>query len=338
MTIEQKIGEMIMLGFRGMEVKHDMKIYQDIQNFKCGGVVLFSKDMILGSNERNIRDAKQVKKLNQDLQSISENPLLIAIDQEGGKVARLNEDYGFSKTVSQEYIGKKNDSYLTEKETGETAKLLSDLSFNLNFAPCLDVNINVDCPIIGKMERSFSAESAIVVKHSEILIQEHRKRNILCSGKHFPGHGSSIADSHIGFTDVTDTWSEYELEPYKLLIAKGELDVIMSAHIFNSNLDDKYPATLSENTINGLLRGKLGFDGVVITDDMSMGAITENFGLEDALIKSLNAGCDILLFANTAVYDEEIADKAIEIIKANITEERIEESYQRIRKLKAKIC
>jgi beta-N-acetylhexosaminidase len=337
-TLERKIGEMIMLGFRGTGVKHDMKIYKDIKAGKCGGVVLFSKDIAIGSDVRNIVDYNQVQKLNQDLQNISDSPLLISIDQEGGKVARLNEEYGFPKTVSQEFLGKKDDTDFTAEETGKTVTLLSELGFNLNYTPCLDVNVNPDCPVIGKKERSFSNHTDIVAKHSEVIINKHLEKNILCSGKHFPGHGSSLADSHIGFTDVSETWSEIELEPYRVLIGKRMLDVVMSAHIFNSKLDEKYPATLSEKTINGLLRGKLGYEGVVITDDMSMGAITKNFGLEEAVIKSINAGCDILLFANTAVYDEEVVDKAIEIIKSNITAERIDKSYQRISKLKSKLC
>ncbi len=314
-----------------------MKIYQDIQNRKCGGVVLFSKDVALGSNQRNILNYEQVKKLNGDLQGISDNKLLIAIDQEGGKVARLNQEFGFAQTLSQAYLGGIDDEALTIRESRNTAQLLFELGFNMNFSPCLDLNVNPSCPIIGGKERSFSDKPDIVAKHSEIVIREHRKHKILCAGKHFPGHGSSLDDSHVGFTDVTETWLDSELEPYKSLAKNNSLDVIMSAHIFNANLDERYPATLSSLSINELLRNKIGYDGVVITDDMSMGAIIKNYGLEEAVIKSINAGCDILLFANTAIYDEEISDKAINIIKNNISEERIDLSYQRIQKLKSNL-
>jgi beta-N-acetylhexosaminidase len=165
---------------------------------------------------------------------------------------------------------------------------------------------------------------------------------VLTTLKHFPGHGSSRSDSHLGFTDVTDTWSATELEPYARIIAGGQVDAIMTAHVFNARLDAQYPATLSPATINGLLRTKLGFAGVVISDDMQMGAIVDHYGFETAIRKALEAGVDILVFGNNLEYDEEIVPRAIAVIShlvasGVLSEARINQSYQRIMRLKNRL-
>jgi beta-N-acetylhexosaminidase len=342
-SLEKKIGQMLIIGFRGMEIDEQDQIYDDIASGRIGGVLLFDLDVALGFEPRNIESPQQVMNLNSQLTGLAtEHPLLISVDQEGGRVARLKEAYGFPATVSAEYLGTTNNDDTTHFYSRSIAQTLSGHGFNVNLAPVVDVNINPDSPAIGAIGRSFSDDPAIVTHHTGIFIDEHHKENVLTTLKHFPGHGSATDDSHYGVTDVTDTWDEIELIPYQNLIQQGKVDMVMTAHIYNANWDADYPATMSKNVITGILRDQLGFDGVIISDDMNMGAITEYYGLEEAIFRSLDAGVDILLFANNLVYDELIAIKARDIIldlieEGTITEERIQESYDRIMLLKGKL-
>lgn len=341
-TLEKKIGQMLLIGFRGMEIDENNPIYEDLRQGRVGGVVLYDYDVVKGAYDRNIESPEQVKALNQSISQLykyADAPPFISVDQEGGRICRLKEKYGFPKTYSQQYLGELNNSDSTRANARVIASTLNDNYFNLNFAPVVDLNVNPDCPAIGKLERSFSSDPDVVFAHSSIVIEEHNDFSIATALKHFPGHGSSKADSHEGFTDVTDTWSEAELEPYSRLIDAGKVKMVMTAHIFNANLDANYPATLSKNIITGILREQMGYDGVIVTDDMNMGAIAENYGLETAIELSIVAGADILLFANNLTYDPDIAVKARDIIlnlisEGKISKDRIDESYDRIMKLK----
>jgi beta-N-acetylhexosaminidase len=159
--------------------------------------------------------------------------------------------------------------------------------------------------------------------------------------KHFPGHGSSTADSHLGFVNVTDTWSSVELEPFRNIVHDGLADMIMTAHIFNAHLDPDYPATLSKATITGILREQLGWDGVVSTDAMEMGAISDNYGFEQAIALAVNAGADILLYGNSS--GEDVVPRVLAALKGfvsdgTITEARIDQSWTRIQKLKSRLA
>ena len=335
-SLEEKIGQMIMVGFRGLEV--NSKVIEDIRKRHVGGILLFDYDTPSKNPERNIKSPLQVRRLTKALQSYSDTPLLISIDYEGGKVNRLKKKYGFPTTVSHQYLGNKNNLAFTRKKATQMAKTLSDIGINLNFAPVVDVNTNPNNPIIGKIRRSFSSNPNIVSKHAIEFIKAHRRHKILCALKHFPGHGSSAADSHLGIADVSDTWSNIELQPFANIIKAGQADSIMTAHVFNNELDPKWPATLSKSTISGLLRTKLGYTGVVFSDDMQMRAIANEYGLETAVKKAIEAGVDILVIGNNiGHFDPDIAKKVTKIIKENITEQRIDESYQRITALKAKI-
>jgi len=341
-SLETKIGQMLLIGFRGLEITEDSPIAQDIINGRVGGVVLFDYDVALQSSVRNIQSPEQLKNLTNSLQSQSRTELFITIDQEGGRVCRLKEKYGFPPTVSQQYLGDVNNPDTTEYYASQTAHTLKDNGFNVNFAPVVDLNVNPDNPVIGAIGRSFSANPPVVTDNAMIVIDELHKVGIYSTLKHFPGHGSSTSDSHQGFVDVTNTWSAIELIPYENIINTGAADFIMTAHIFNSNWDANYPATLSKNVITGMLREQLGYDGVVISDDMNMKAITDFFGLEQALKLSINAGVDIIVFGNNLIYDEGIASKAIAIIKelvdnGEISKDRINEAYDRIMKMKSKI-
>jgi len=344
-SLEAKIGQMLLVGFRGMSVREQgvKQIIQNIQQFHLGGVILFDYDIVLKSSRRNIKSPRQVKSLVKQLQAASQIPLLIAIDQEGGKVKRLKEKFGFPRTVSAQYLGKKNNVALTYQQASQMAKTLANLGINFNFAPVVDLNINPNNPVIGKLERSFSAYPQTVTKHALEFIKAHHAYGVLCSLKHFPGHGSSTRDSHLGMVDVTDTWNEAELEPYQKIInadKMGIVDSIMIAHIFNRRFDPDYPATLSKRIVTGLLRQKLEYDGVIVSDDMQMKAITSHYRFEVAIQKTLEAGIDIIVIGNNLKYEPDIVTRTVGIIKqliqaGKITEARIEESYQRIQQLKS---
>jgi beta-N-acetylhexosaminidase len=342
-SLEMKIGQMIMVGFRGLEANQNSQISKDIRKYHLGGVVLFDYDLPSKNPVRNIQNFKQVKSLCDSLQKFSEIPLIIAIDQEGGRVNRLKTKFGFLPTVSTQYLGTINNLDTTKKYAESNALTLSQLGINVNFAPCVDLNINPDNPVIGRLERSFSADPNIVISNAKEIIKVHHNHNVFCTLKHFPGHGSSKDDSHLGFVDVTGTWSNKELEPYLYFIKNDLCDIIMTAHIFNSKLDQSYPATLSKNIITNILRDSLHFDGIVVSDDMQMKAIADHYGLETAIELAINAGVDIVTFANNGtVYVDNIAEQVFNIIKklvdnGKISKERIEESYGRIMRLKEKL-
>lgn len=341
-SLDVKIGQMLKIGFRGMELAETNHIVRDIKKYHLGGVVLFDYDVPRDTAFRNIHSQPQVRKLIKELKQLSEKPLIVSIDQEGGRVARLKPKYGFQKSVSAQYLGDINNPDSTQFYAQQTAETLSNLGINVNLAPVVDVNVNPDNPVIGGIARSFSGDPQTVVKHAGIYIKTLHKNDILTVLKHFPGHGSSEKDSHLGVVDVTESWSEKELIPYRQLIDSSLVDAVMTAHIFNAKLDSTYPATLSKPTITGILRNRLGFDGVVISDDLMMGAIRKEYGLKTTIKQALLAGVDILSFANNSVYDADIVPKAHQIIKGLIEEgeisrERIDQSYGRILKLKKRL-
>jgi beta-N-acetylhexosaminidase len=342
MDLDTKIGQMVMLGFRGLSVNDDSTIVRDIIERKIGTIILFQYDMNLLDHTRNIQSPAQLQALNASLQRYASTPLLIAIDQEGGIISRLKESDGFPATQSQQYYGALNQPAVTRAAAEAEGKIMRDAGINLNLAPVVDVNVNPNNPVIARHERSFSADPQIVTTHALAVIDGYHAQNILTTLKHFPGHGSSKNDTHQGLTDVTETWSEMELAPYKNIIAAGKADAIMTAHVFNRNLDDQYPATLSRNIINGILRERLGYDGVVISDDIQMGAIRQYYGFEQAIELAINAGVDMIAVGNNLFYDEHAGERAIKALKqavqlGKISLERIDEAYQRIMKLKARV-
>lgn len=339
-ALDIQIGQMLKVGFRGLSIEESSHIARDIREYHAGSVVLFDYDVPTQSAERNIASPDQLRKLVADLKDLAANPLLVTVDQEGGRVARLKNRHGFPPTVSASFLGNTDHRDTTAAYAAATARTLAKMGINVNLAPVVDLNINPENPIIGGIERSFSADPEKVTRHARVFIKSHNRHGVLTTLKHFPGHGSSEADSHLGMVDVTEVWTENELVPYRRLIESGDVDMIMTAHIFNEKWDSDYPATLSKPVLTGILREDLGFDGVILSDDMQMEAIRAHYGLEKAIEMAILAGVDILGFANNSVYDEDIVPKAHGIIKnlvqeGRISEERIKESYLRIRALKS---
>lgn len=338
-SLDIKIGQMIMIGIRGRTVVNpDDTLLQEIREGKLGGVVLFEKN-ISPTDSKNA-----LTKLIKDLQTNSAIPLFISIDEEGGLVHRLKEKYGFVSMPSAAYLGKLDNVDSTLFYNRRLATELDELGINLNYAPTLDMAVNPENNVIVKRQRSFSENPDIVAKHALICIQAHHERHVKTIVKHFPGHGSSSADSHLGIVDVTDTWSFQELFPYFNVLRSGECDAIMTAHIINKRWDNTYlPATLSSKVVTDILRGLLGYKGVVFSDDMQMGAISKNYGFEKAIELAINAGVDVLMFANNVSKDQP-AVSATEVHavirkmvkKKKISRKRIDEAYARIMQLKNK--
>ncbi len=337
------IGQMLMVGFRGTELGEGDPFLRTLGDLHLGGVVLFDRDVPTRSPVRNIVSPQQVRKLTAQLQAVAEVPLLIAIDQEGGQIARLKARHGFSTTPSQAELGRWDDQERTRSSAREVGELLADLGINLNFAPVLDLAVNPENPIIAALERSYGTDPDRVERHARWTIQEFHRAGVLSAVKHFPGHGASKQDSHLGLPDVTHLWSETELEPFRSLMSERLPDLVMMAHLYNAQWDETYPATLSSAVISGMLRQQLGFEGVVVSDDMKMGAIAQNYSLEESVELAVKAGVDILLFGNnSSSYDPQIAQKAFNSIRklvesGTLSRDRIKQSYERIYELKINI-
>lgn len=342
MTLKQKIAQLFVMGFRGDDVSPGSIIHKEITELGIGGVILFDKDMVYHRPVNNIKSPEQLKVLTEQLHSYSKTKLFIGIDQEGGLINRLKPDYGFPDSRSHKTLGKLDNIDETKKESAGIASVLKEMNININFAPTVDVAVDMDNSVIGKRERSFGGNADLVSKHAEAYIDGHAEHGILTCCKHFPGHGSAVGDTHFGFVDVTSTWQQDEVSPYKYVMAKDKCGMIMTAHIFNSNFDDKYPATLSQKTIQNYLRDTLGFQGVVISDDMQMQAISDHYSLKESLLLGINAGLDLFCFGNNLLLEQirakDVINAVMELVsEGKISESRIDESVNRIMKLKNSI-
>ncbi|MFT5730469.1 MAG: beta-N-acetylhexosaminidase [Desulforhopalus sp.] len=340
--LDQMIGQLFIIGFKGQTISENDPIGLDIAERNLGGVILFDRHLATQAKTNNITGTEQLEKLTSKLQEFRPEKLLIAVDQEGGRVNRFREEFGFSLTPSAGDLGLTNATTETAKSSKQTAQMLRSCGINLNFAPVVDLNSNPTNPIIGKIGRSFSNAPDTVCAHASTWIAEHRKENILSCLKHFPGHGSSRDDSHLGFVDITDSWDGAELIPYENLIAEGLADAIMVGHLYNKAFDPNYPATLSLKTIKEILRQKLQYKGIVISDDMQMKAITDKYGLVEACIISLAAGVDMLIIGNNLSYDPNIfAGIHKEIIQAvdkgTLSEDTIKSAWRRVQNYKSLI-
>jgi beta-N-acetylhexosaminidase len=335
-SLDIKIGQMLLIGFPKQEVDQD--VLREVADGKVGSIIYFEK------NVPPKNSFVLLKKMNWTYQKAAPIPLLICIDQEGGRVNRLKDKYGFPKSITAEAMGKDPNLDSVKFYSEATASTLSGLGFNVNFAPVVDLGTNRDNPIIAKVGRAFSANEDSVTLMAKEVIKAHHKYGVLTALKHFPGHGSSKDDTHNGIADVTQTWEERELKPYRELIDSGYVDGIMSSHIVNKNLDpDGLPGTLSDDVLTGILRNRLHFNGVVFSDDMQMQAITKYYGLEEAIRLAINAGIDIMCFSNNiSGSDERTVNKVHSVIrgyvdKGVITKERIDQSYRRVMAMKKKL-
>jgi beta-N-acetylhexosaminidase len=347
--LDKKIGRLLMVGFQGTRPEEEgpKKICDLLQQKKLGGVILY---------RYNIVNPDQLLFLTQSFYE-ADNNVFIAVDQEGGLVQRLVTSKGFHETPAAQVVA---DTCADPEQARDLYRLMAEqlaqYHININFGPVVDLNNpSQPSPAIGKYKRSFGNDPERVSQFAKVFVEEHRKKRIATALKHFPGHGYSTADTHQGIADTTQpAVPEMELTPYKNLISSGHVDMVMTAHIVNKNYDSEgYPATLSPLIIQKLLREDLKYGGVVVSDDLLMGAIQQYYKLDEAVTCALNATCDFLLFSNNTLgtntgatqelpmwkIDGDVMENIIGIIHQKITEgkisiERINESYERLTKLK----
>ena len=341
-SLETMIGQMLIVGFQGSSKNELKPILSSIKRHSLGGVVLYDVNVAQEPlTTHNIHSPAQVKELTAILQNAAPIPLLIAVDQEGGIVNRLKPEYGFPPTSSWMKMGEINNLRSTFDFSQAMSHTLKEVGINLNFAPVLDLSVHADS-FIGQRERCFSRDPRKVAEHAEIFVRGHRENGILTACKHFPGQGSAHGDTHEGFVDVTESWSNPELIPYQKLIQNDAVDCIMTSHIINRNLDPDFPATLSPKILADLLRIKMGYQGVIISDDPQMKAISEHYDLETTLKYMIRAGVDMLCFGNNLVYVPNITEIVVKtivelVLSGQISENRIINSYTRIQQLKQKL-
>ncbi|MCQ4924234.1 beta-N-acetylhexosaminidase [Tissierella carlieri] len=327
MSLEEKIGQLMIVGFDGIDINEE--IVRFIEDFKVGGFILFA---------RNIVDESQTLKLLNDIKDANTNsdiPLFLSIDEEGGKVSRLPKS--FAKLPEAMKIGKKNDKNISYRFGNILGQRVSALGFNMNFAPVLDINSNPKNPVIGS--RAFGTTIDQVVNNGLEVMNGIRDIGVIPAVKHFPGHGDTDVDSHVKLPRVDKTIEElksFELIPFIEAIKKN-VDMVMVAHILYPKIDKEYPATMSSRIIEGVLREELNYDGVIVSDDMTMGAIVQNYTLEDGVLSFIKAGGDIALVCHGEDNPGKVFEKIKEAIETGeITQEDIDKKVYRILELKEK--
>ncbi|MFK3980643.1 glycoside hydrolase family 3 N-terminal domain-containing protein [Micromonospora sp. NPDC050397] len=338
-SLRRKIASLLVVGFRGESVGANDWIVQAVRD-GLGGVILFDRDLKTDA-PRNITSPGQVTALVKSLREASPGRLIVSIDQEGGKVARLNPSNGFPATRSQAEVGAENSPAATRAWAESLVRPLTSIGVTLNYAPVVDLDVNPNNPAVGKLDRSFSANPDIVVRNATEEIKVHRAADVKTSIKHFPGLGSAIGNTDFTAVDVTKTWHQNELEPYQKLIASGNTDSVLVGHLVNGQLDPDRPASLSPKVVTDLLRGRLGWQGPVVSDDMQAVAISSRFGRDEAVGLALEAGVDLLVFGNQQVFDPNIVEQTIDNVvnlvrSGRISEARIDQSVTRVDTLRPK--
>lgn len=326
LTLREKIGQMVMCGFEGYQPSDNIR--KLIEDYKIGGIIYFS---------RNVESTKQVYQLSRELQQIaaqaSDIPLYIAIDQEGGMVARIIN--GITLMPGNMALGATRSKEMAYKAAKVSGHELRALGINMNFAPSLDINNNPLNPVVGV--RSYGDKPELVSDLGLAQVEGYQEENVCATIKHFPGHGDTNVDSHQDLPIIPhdlERIHKIELYPFKKVIQAG-VDVIMLAHIVFPALENDKPSTLSEKVTNQLLRKELGYTGVVITDCFDMKAFSDNYGAERAAILAVEAGVDIILVSHTFERQVQTIEAIEKAVKENrISEERIDQSVQRILQLK----
>lgn len=324
MSLDEKIGQLIIAGLDGTNVTEQTKAL--VESYHVGGFIFFQPNF--ETPEQALQLVNDVKQLNVE----NRIPLFLAVDQEGGRVTRLP---GIAQMKTNGEIGAAYDTVFSYRTGQLLASQLHAFGLQVNFAPSLDMNSNPQNPVIG--DRAFGGDAKMVSEHGVQMMQGMQEENIITSIKHFPGHGDTQEDSHVALPIIEKTEAELmamELVPFQAAMDAGA-DMVMIAHILLPKLETEHPATMSKEVVTDLLREKMHYDGVVITDDMTMGAIANHYGLADASVQAIKAGVDIVLMAHG---NENVAE-TFDALKAavqseEITEERIDESVVRILRLK----
>lgn len=331
MDLSSKIGQMIVVGFEGTAPTEDLRRF--LRDHPFGGIILFS---------RNYSGKEQVTELCARLQEWNRAdhpdapPLFIGVDQEGGRVKRFGPP--FTQSPPNRTWGEKDDPDKTLENATLVGKELREAGVNINFAPVLDVDTNPRNPIIG--DRAYGHDPDLVARHGAASIRGFLQGGVFPVGKHFPGHGDTSLDSHLDLPVVEATIErlrEVELPPFAKGIEAG-LEMIMTAHVLYKNIDPLAPATFSRRILSGLLREEMGFDGIVFSDDMEMGAVGCHCPFPDACCMAVDAGVDVLLVCKDREKQIAAFHALIDAVEeGKIDEARVEESVERILRLKKKI-
>lgn len=322
MSTQEKVGQLLVAGIEGLSPGEDGRAA--VEDYKVGGIILF---------RRNMESIGQLAALTNGLKDLNRGgvPLFLSVDEEGGAVSRMPE--GVDALLSPyDDLAAGNDPYSRGEILGERC---AKLGFNLNFAPVLDVWSNPENTVIGR--RAFSSDWGEAAEAGMACARGILSMGVIPVVKHFPGHGDTLDDSHKTLPVVEKELSqlmEEELIPFRAAIGEG-FPAVMVAHILMSELDAQYPATLSPAVVNGLLRKELGFEGMVVTDDLTMGAISNTYSIGEAAVLAVEAGCDLLLVCHraenlTAAYEALLSA----VSEGKITGERLDESVRRILRVK----
>jgi beta-N-acetylhexosaminidase len=328
MTLDEKIGQMVIIGVDGTAVSEQTRDL--IERYHVGGVILYKNNILNKSqttdflNELKLANTKQNK-----------IPLWLSVDQEGGRVSRMPDEY--SKLPANRAIGKINNAEFSYKLGNILGKELRSVGFNMDFAPVLDINSNPNNPVIG--DRSFGANAKIVSSLGVQTMLGIQAQKVAAVVKHFPGHGDTSVDSHLDLpivqTDIKRLRT-FEWLPFQAAI-EHNVDAVMVAHILLPKIDPEHPASFSKTIITNYLRKELKYNGVVMTDDMTMGGIVNHYELKDAAVQAINAGSDVIMVAHEYDKAKEVLTNLRSKVEAGaISEQRIDQSVYRILKLKQK--
>lgn len=333
---DRMVAEMLVLGFNGAssEAAGAQTIARHLQAGRIGGVCF------LGHNTRSRAGVEGLTRLFHA--SATRSKPLVAVDQEGGAVQRLGAKIGYDAVPAAQAVAARNSPREAQAIYARMAHALKSAGFNLNLAPVVDLGREPRNPIVAKFGRAFGKDGATVARYAAAFIAGHRSQGVLTALKHFPGHGSTLVDSHKRPVDLTGTWRPDELEPYRALVRAGMVDIVMSGHLSHAKLTGGEPATLSRSAIEGLLRRDIGYRGAVMTDDLDMAAIRSSYALPDAVVRAIAAGNDLILLSNSLKPDPDLPQAAAGAVREAVAQGRIppgrlEEAAQRVAALKARI-
>ncbi len=323
MTFEEKVGQLLMVGISGTTLdENDMYL---LKTAHVGGVILF---------DRNMDNPQQVKDLIESIQKNASGnlPVFIAIDEEGGLVARMREH--LEAPPAAEKIGNAGDEKLALQWAEKTAKNIKALGFNVNFAPVADID--------SDLQRSYGKDAETVTRFVKAAAQGYKNENIICSLKHFPGIGKSKVDSHVEGSEINldlTTLEKDDLVPFSTMIKENDNRdfMVMVSHLSYPQIDEQKPASISTKIIRGILRENLGFKGIIITDDLEMGAVSKHYDFVEMGIMTIKAGSDIALVCHEPEHIKKVYQGLLKAAKnGEITEKRLDESCLRIIKVKLK--
>jgi beta-N-acetylhexosaminidase len=330
--LAEAVAELLLLGFYGANAASPSArlLARQVHRGQVGAVFFVNQ---------NIGKLDEVTGLLRLFRTGANWPLL-AIDHEGGIVQRLTRAHGFTRVPAAREVAATMSPVQARSLYAKAGQELSALGFNVNLGPVLDIDEPTN-PAIGVFGRAYATDPERIANYAQAFVDGYASAGILCAAKHFPGHGLAVNDSHDGAADISATWTQAELEPFSRLFASRHMpSMVMTGHLrLDSVAPDGRPATISAPIVTGLLRERLGYRGVVVTDDLDMGAVTQIMGRKDAVVQAIAAGCDLLMIKNLFGYDPLLPQRAVGWVRAAIargvlTETQVMEAAERVRAIR----